>query len=374
MLLNLGSILILFQAIAAVSFPPPSGPYHVGYTQHVFKTTTAYDPVVPSNFSSSILLATIYYPTLTIPVPGENTAAYLDPTTAKIWGDNYQFPSNTLQSLTTWNVHRAPPLDNATHDTSRKPTIIFSPGAGENAIMYNALLSQLASEGYTIVALDHAGEAPYLQLPDDKPGIYGLDINHPWDPALAEAVVTMRVSDILATITTLFPSYVSSTDAPFNTTHFLALGHSLGGTAAALALGIEPSILGAVNLDGTYFASPDVTKPLLMLGQEAHTLTAEPSWPAFVANQSGWWEWLTIKGSGHQNFADLGDWVDLLGLRNKTAPMASLGPAWAPRIDFVVKLLVERFFGFVMGEDEWLSVPSARLPEVVRVRGSAREV
>lgn len=358
MLVILG--LILLQVVAAASFPPPTGPYFVGYTQHVFNKATPNDPLNPSN-TSSILLATVYYPTLSIPVPGVNTAPYLDLTTAKLWGDNYQFPNNSLQSLTTWNVYQAPPL------SAQKPTIIFSPGAGENAIMYNALTSQLASEGYTIVALDHAGEVPYLHLPDGRPGIYGLDINYGWDSTLAEAAVHMRVSDILATVQHLFPSYVASTGAPFNTTHYLTLGHSLGGTAASYALALDPSILGAVNLDGTYFTTPDVAKPLLMLGQEAHTLTAEPSWPAFAANQSGWWEWLVVAGSGHQNFADLGDWVDLLGLRNKTAPMGSLGKVWAPRMDFVVKTLVERFFEFVLGEQEWLEAPNARLPEVERV-------
>ncbi|KAJ4989424.1 paf acetylhydrolase family protein [Stagonosporopsis vannaccii] len=369
MLLILASALL--QAVVAVSFPPPTGPYQVGYTQHVFPRTTLNDPVNPPN-RSSILLATIYYPTLTIASPGINIAPYLDAVTAKIWSDNYQFPENSLQNLTTWNVYQAAPLNTPRNSESQKPTIIFSPGAGENAIMYNALISQLASAGYTIVALDHAGEAPFLHLPDGRPGIYGLDINYPWNETLAESVVQMRVSDILATVRNLFPAYVASTGAPFNTTHYFALGHSLGGTAAAYALGIEPSILGAVNMDGTYFTFPNVKKPLLMLGQEAHTLVAEPSWPAFVANQSGWWEWLVVAGSKHQNFADLGDWVDLLGLRNRTAPMGSLGTVWAPRMDYIVKTLVETFYRSVLRNEEWLEVPKTRFPEVERVGGSVR--
>jgi pimeloyl-ACP methyl ester carboxylesterase len=357
------------QAVAAVSFPPPTGPYHVGYLQHVFDKTTQNDPVAPAN-ASSMLLATIYYPTLAIPVPGSNIAPYLDPTTAKLWGDNWRFPNNSLESLTTWNVYQAPTLDKTTYGISQKPTIIFSPGAGENAIMYNALNAELASQGHTVVALDHPGEAPYLQLPNGAQGVYGIDIKAILNDTLVTAIYHMRVSDTLATIWDLFPSYVESINAPFNTTHYFTVGHSLGGAAAAGALATEPSILGGVNFDGVFFDASDVKKPLLMLGQAAHTFDAEPNWPSFTANQSGWFQWLSLKGSGHQNFADVGDWVDLQGLRNRTST-SSLGEIWAPRMDYVVGTLVKTFLAFVLGEREWLSVPNEAFPEVEFVNGSA---
>jgi pimeloyl-ACP methyl ester carboxylesterase len=360
---------LLIQAIAAVSFPPPTGPYHVGYTQHVFNNTTPNDPVAPAN-TSSILLATVYYPTLTIPVPGNNTAPYLDPTTAKLWGDILQYPNNSLQSLTTWNVYQAPPLDKTAYGVSQKPTVIFSPGGGENAIMYNALNSELASQGYTVLALDHPGEAPYLQLPDGAQGIYGIDITATWNYTLQTAVYNMRVSDTIAMIRKLFPSYVESTHAPFNTTHYFAMGHSLGGAAAAGALAVEPSILGGINLDGLFIDLPDVKKPFLMLAGAEHTPAIDPSWSPFSANQSGWYQWLNITGSSHQDFSDLGDWVDLQGLRNKTIT-PSLGTIWAPRMDYIVRTVVETFFGFVLGERTCSNMSNEAFPEVEYVNGTS---
>nr|GFD59916.1 hypothetical protein [Tanacetum cinerariifolium] len=78
-----------------------------------------------------------------------------------------------------------------------------------------------------------------------------------------------------------------------------------------------------VNFDGTFFDVSDVKKPFLMLGQAAHTPDVpEPTWPWFAGNQTGWFQWLNVAGSGHQNFADLDDWVDLQGLRNMTAPLS----------------------------------------------------
>jgi pimeloyl-ACP methyl ester carboxylesterase len=275
---------LLIQAVSAVPLIPPTGPYHVGYMQHVFNHTTLNDPVAPKN-ASSILLATIYYPTLTIPVPGNNTAPYLDPTTAQIWGGPLQYPNGSLEGLTTWNVYQAPALKEATH----KPTIIFSPGGGENAIMYNTLNSELASQGYTVLALDHPGETPYLQLPEID-GVYGIDITATWNYTLQTAVYNMRVSDTLAVVRDLFAPFVQSINAPFNTTHYIAIGHSLGGAAAAGALAVEPSILGGINLDGLFIDLPDVKKPFLMLAGAEHTPEIDPSWAPFSANQSGWYQ------------------------------------------------------------------------------------
>ncbi|KAF3038176.1 hypothetical protein E8E12_008234 [Didymella heteroderae] len=356
------------QTVAATPFPRPTGPFHVGYTQYVFDISTQDDPFASANLSLT-LLATIYCPTLTRPVPGENTAPYLDPTTAQIWVTNWQIPNGSLGSLTTWNVHQAPPFEAASNDASQKPTVIFSPGAGENAIMYNTLSSKLASQGYTVVALDHAGEVPYLQLPNGAPGIYGIDIKAEWNVTFAEAVYHIRVADIIATVKDLFPVYVESTGAPFDTTHYFAVGHSLGGAAAAGAMSLEPSILGGINFDGTFFGIPDVKKPFLLLGQEAHTPDVpEPTWPWFAGNQTGWFQWLNVAGSNHQNFADLDDWLDLLDLRNETAPL-SVGTIWAPRKDCVISMLVETFFNFVMGKQEWIEIPSAAFPEVVYITG-----
>jgi hypothetical protein len=368
MLIVLTSLLV--QAVSAVLLPPPTGPYHVGYTQHVFNHTTPNDPVAPQN-ASSILMATIYYPTLTIPVPGNNTAPYLDPTTAKLWGDIFEYPNNSLQSLLTWNVYQAPPLDKATYGISQKPTVIFSPGGGENAIMYNALNSELASQGYTVLALDHPGEAPYIQLPDGAPGIYGIDISAVWNDTLQTAVYNMRISDTLAVIRDLYPSLVASSGAPFNTTHYLTIGHSLGGAASGGALAVEPSILGGVNLDGKFYAFPDVKKPFLMLAGAEHTPKLDPSWSPFSINQSGWYQWVNVTGAGHQDFSDLGDWVDVQGLRNKTAT-PSLGTIWGPRMDYIVRTFVSTFFDFVQGETEWLDVPNVSFPDVVYINGSSK--
>jgi len=362
-------VIAAFPLIAAAErFPAPSGPHQVGITQHIFNHTTPNDPVAPAN-ASSVLLATIYYPTLSIASPNA-TAPYLDPTTAELWGTALHFPSGALESLTTWNQLGAPVMKRSEFGTSQLPTVVFSPGGGANAIIYNFLSSELASQGYTVVALDHPGETPYLQLPDGK-GVYGIDITTSWNRTLITAVYNTRVSDALAVIQELYTPYVESMGAAFNTTHFFMLGHSLGGAAAAGAMAVEASILGGANLDGLFVDIPDVRKPYLMMAGSEHTPELDSSWSPFSMNQSGWWEWVNVTGTGHLDYSDIGDWVDLLGLRNQTIT-PELGGIWSPRMNHVVNSYVLRLFDFVLGgSQDGLDRPDPAFPEVVHINGSS---
>lgn len=370
-LLPLFSVLLLPVIVDAVAFPPPTGQYHVGITQHVFNHTTPNDPVAPANASSDLLI-TIYYPTLTVPTP-ENTYQYLDPVTAQLWGSALQFPPGTLENLTTWTQWQAQTLN----ETLGLPTIILSPGGGVNAIMYNVLSSELASRGYTVVAIDHPGEAPFLQLPYDGAGIYGIDITASWNVTLQGAVYEYRVSDAVAVMTTLWPTLVELFGAPFNATHFFMLGHSLGGAAAAGAIAqyelldsASCIILGGVNLDGLFVDTPDVKRPFLLIAGEEHTPEIDSTWAPFSANQSGWWEWLNVTGSDHLQFSDIGDWVDLLGLRNKTIT-PQIGPIWSPRMNYIVTSFITTFWDFVLGKpQDLLQGPSGAFPEVVFMNSS----
>ncbi|ORY00177.1 Alpha/Beta hydrolase protein [Clohesyomyces aquaticus] len=370
--------LLVLQAsplVQAASFPPPTGPYNVGYTQKVFNHTTPNDPVAPKN-ASDTLLVTIYYPTLSIPTPNA-TAPYLDSVTAELWGSALQFPSRSLESLKTWNIIDATPLK-ATDGGGKLPTVLLSPGGGVNSIMYNALSSNLASNGYTVLAIDHPGEIPYLALPPNPVGlngVYGLDITYVWNQPLQEAVFDYRVSDALALVNGLYLAFVEEEKLSWNTTHYLMLGHSLGGAASAAAVSSAPEkILGGINLDGLFVDLPDVGNPFLMMAGQEHTLDLDATWGPFSQNQTGWWQWVNVTGSNHLDYSDLGDWVDLQGLRNQTL-MPQVGPIWAPRMNYLVEEWVKGFFGFVLGETSWEDlVDGAKLkwPEMVFVNGSSK--
>jgi alpha-beta hydrolase superfamily lysophospholipase len=98
---------------------------------------------------------------------------------------------------------------------------------------------------------------------------------------LQDAVYHMRVSDALATTCELYTPFVNASSAPFNTTHYITIGHSLGGAAAAGVLAVEDSTLDGVSLDGLFMDLSDVNKPFLLLAGAETIPALDPTWSPF---------------------------------------------------------------------------------------------
>ncbi|RYP43460.1 hypothetical protein DL770_011675 [Monosporascus sp. CRB-9-2] len=187
--------LALFQTIKATALPPSTGEYHVEIGKHVTEHLNPNDPVAPDGVTT-LFLATIYYPTLREPT--SLPAPYLSPEIASLYEDRWNFTSGALSSLTSALQENARFLGCAAGRPSY-PTFIFRPGGG----------------------------SPRGDLRD---AVRGHD----------------RLPGLL-------PALVEQLDAPFNTTHFAAFDHSLGGAAAVESL------------------QADVGKPSFLFGMEIHT-------------------------------------------------------------------------------------------------------
>ncbi|KAH7025556.1 hypothetical protein B0J12DRAFT_685946 [Macrophomina phaseolina] len=107
---------------------------------------------------------------------------------------------------------------------------MFTPGAGVPIIAYTAYLSELASHGFSVIGIDHPGEAPYTALPYGLPGVSGLPALNNATPTALRPIYANRIADIQTVMSTpLLPSLVTTYGRPINTTHFAAFGHSIGG-------------------------------------------------------------------------------------------------------------------------------------------------
>ncbi|KAL0571950.1 hypothetical protein V5O48_010022 [Marasmius crinis-equi] len=355
----------------AVSLWDPTGPYEVAYTQHVFNHTTPNDPTEPGN----ILLLTIYYPTLQCP---NETTPYLDLISASIFDNSLGFPNGSMSTLTTKLQFQAPTLLGTSPEfgngTSPYPTIIFLPGAGLPVAAYTAYQSELASYGYTVIGIDHPGEAPFIQLPYGGEGIYGYPDWHNYPRTIEEvfAVYDFRLSDVAAVMSDPFlPDLIRSFGAPFNTTHFGILGHSIGGAAAAGAMAANDTLfrVGA-NLDGTMVqfvdengelqtntSAPDLSRPFLEIASQGHFdgnasggPTEDTTWAYFNQAQSGWLRDLQLNGTQHLDFSDIPLWVDLLGGRDGN-PGTFVGTIAGARTTQVVTSIMRKLIGYMEGKD-----------------------
>lgn len=371
------SLFALASATSAISLWDATGPYAVGYTKHIFNHTTPDDITKPGTF----MLLTIYYPTLH---QSDETLPYLDPISASNFESTIGMPNGSLSQFTTHLQFQAPTLlginPEFTNSSSPFPTLFFSPGAGLPTVAYTAYLSDLASHGYTVVAIDHPGEPPYLPLlprtTHPAQGIHGSPsfVDFPPSNAAAVKVQTYHESDLLtAASETFFPAFVREHGAPFNLTHFGVFGHSIGGAAAGGVMGSTSSLSVAIkfkagaNLDGSFFQylnktdymsyntsafTPDLKRPFLELGAENHfrgKADSDASWNLFNHAQTGWLRQVQLNGTRHLDFSDIALWIARLGL-----PAQSNGGTWVGPLDGVraVNLtasLLREFFQSAIG-------------------------
>ncbi|OMP84261.1 hypothetical protein BK809_0000066 [Diplodia seriata] len=354
-LLGIASI----SARAEILLYEPTGPYHVTQTQHVFNHTTPDDFTAPNGTGEGTqMLVTIYAPTLSAP---NRTLPYIDATNAFIWGPALGLSPSALSTFAT----PLQPSDSAPlHLPPSTPTLLFLPGAGMPCFFYTSLLSELASHGYFVVALDHPGEPPYLPLPDGyggggAKGAFPPLHNYTW--MQYERIYKHRVADAQALLS---DGYLSALVRERGWGARLDLGgakgvgvfgHSIGGAAAAGVMAAQQQqqqgwqqqqapfsspadanatttsttvhVAAGANLDGWYFFDigdltgngtgtpyPDLARagPFLALAKDQEPRGAPPdaTWARFGAAQSGWLRDVGVRRAGHFDFCDFPLLVD----------------------------------------------------------------
>lgn len=306
----LAAIALAQRPVIATAIPPPTGHFGVGVRKEVIEHYNDHDPLAPNNISTSFL-ATIFYPT----DPGlkNDTGSYLDPTTARLWEEIYNVTEGSIASLTSTLQRNAPFLE-VLNGEALHPTIILQPGAaGPITDCHAILVSDLVSQGYTVIGLDHPYEHAWLQYPNGT-GIEGIPLDYPWTLPEILALYETRLEDTRAFLDQL-PALVQRLSAPINTTHIGATGHSLGGAQAIGSLFDSPLIRSGINMDGTMFGRPalnsskaDTGKPSLLLGFEEHFDESYRSYPDF---QTAYWRGVRINGTVHNDFSDAVLWKSI---------------------------------------------------------------
>lgn len=358
------SLGLLARLGGAEPIPEPSGAYNVGMRRFLVDFNNPGDPVSPNNISTGYL-ATLYYPTED---PPATPAPYLEPELAQLYADAWDYDVAHLTTTIRWNASYLP------QEHPAGPSLVFGPGGwGPSTDGFRILLSDLASHGYTIAAIDHPHEQPFLRFPNGT-GLVGLPIKFTYPDGFLETFHAVRVREMLHFIDN-WPRMVSELCAPFQKHKLGAFGHSFGGSVA-LDVAIErDAIAAALNQDGTLFGLPasnlsssDAAKPSLFLGFEGHNTSADPSWHNFTSQQSGWWRSIMVDGTVHQDWSDQSFWK----IWGTTRP---LGPIDGRRMMDVRSAYVRAFFDeHLRGkESPLMDGPVEEWPEVTVAYGSDGE-
>lgn len=264
----------------------------------------------------------------------------------------------------------------------RRPVILYSHGHGQHRSSSTALVEELVSHGYIVVAIDHTYDAGQVEFPGGRVEKYAMPpfTGEEDDPVILKAV-DVRVADTRFVLEEL-SRRVRGRQNPLphrlgdilDLSRTAMFGHSLGGATAASAMAAGTPIAAGANLDGSLFG-PVVTeglrKPFLLMSEDADN---KPSWPEIWPRLRGWRRHLRLTGTRHFSYTDYETFMPQVAARlGATDEQLAefIGPLDGTRaIDVQRRFLLAYFDLHLRGRRApVLEGPSPRYPEVRFIGG-----
>jgi dienelactone hydrolase len=285
---------------AGLDLPPPNGCHPVG-------TRTA---VLRDTHRSRDLLITMWYPAR---AAVSATAPYMDKRTADALAEEWKLQPD-FQRL----VHTHAGLMAAVAEGGPFPVVLLEHGSSVVPAIYTILAEGLASSGFIVVATNHPPDSLISVFPD------GHELKFtPYWPAEADrrtqgvAIGKFAEEVLVADVRFVLDQFqeMNSQDhfwaGHLNLSKIAIVGHSMGGTTAALATKEEPRILAGVNLDGSTYPGMNgdvrpipVNKPFLFLATEEHA-AGESRAREYIGSESNTY-YVAVTGADHMSFTDAG--------------------------------------------------------------------
>ncbi|AUI63807.1 acetylhydrolase [Amycolatopsis sp. BJA-103] len=290
------------SAAPDLSLPAPGGPVPIGLrTLHLTDRARA-DPWVPEKRRE--LMVNVWYPAF----PVGRAPLYMThaESAAAVAGRKLDLPPDTLSKVRVHSRENAPSLP------GRRPLVLLSPGAGNNRITLTAMAERLASQGFVVAGIDHAHEAWATEFPDGLRQCVACGRpDDPWPAAIAN-----RAIDTSFVIDTLLKDSRWSIDAA----KIGMAGHSAGGSATAAAMAADRRIKAGVNIDGPFYGTVSLDRPLLLLTSPIGEKHFGPTWDETWPRLTGPKERFLVEDSGHSSVTDAAILIDQLGLRPQIPP------------------------------------------------------
>src|ERR1700675_4967113 len=285
---------------AGFDLPQPNGCHPVGT-----RTVVLRDP-----HRSRDLLVAMWYPA----VEGMSALApYMDKKTADALAEEWNLQPD-FQRLVGTHARVLAPIA----EGSPFPFVLLEHGSGVVPAIYTVLAEGLASSGFIVVANNHPPDSLISVFPD------GHELKFtPYWPAEADRLTQgvaigkfadeVLVADVRFVLDQLqeMNSHDRFWQGHLDLSKIGIVGHSMGGTTAALATHKEPRILAGANLDGSTYPgmNADVRpipgqKPFLFLATEEHA-SGETRAREYIGSESNTY-YVVVGGDDHMRFTDAG--------------------------------------------------------------------
>jgi dienelactone hydrolase len=261
------------------------------------------------------LLVTMWYPS----VEGTSALApYMDKKTADALAEEWKLQPD-FQRLVRTHARVLAPIA----EGSPFPVVLLEHGSGVVPAIYTVLAEGLASSGFIVVATNHPPDSLISVFPDG----HELKFTPYWPAeadrrtqgvAIGKFADEVLVADVRFVLDQLqeMNSHDHFWRAQLDLSKVGIVGHSMGGTTAALATQEEPRILAGVNLDGSTYPGMNadirpvpVHKPFLFLATEEHA-SGEDRAREYIGSESNTY-YVVVTGADHMSFTD----ADLISSR-----------------------------------------------------------
>jgi dienelactone hydrolase len=285
---------------AEFDLPRPNGCHPVGT-----RTIVLRDPR-----RSRDLLVTMWYPAM------ESTSAlapYMDKKTADALAEEWKLQPNFQRLVLTHARLQAPLAERGPF-----PVVLLEHGSSVVPAIYTVLAEGLASSGFIVVATNHPPDSLISVFPDG----HELKFTPYWPAeadrrtqgvAIGKFADEVLVADVRFVLDQLqeMNSHDRFWHGHLDLSKIGIVGHSMGGTTAALATQKEPRILAGANLDGSTYPGMNadvrpipVQKPFLFLATEEH-VSGETRAREYIGSESNTY-YVVVSGADHMSFTDAG--------------------------------------------------------------------
>ena len=312
LLISLGAIVVILLALFVVAtyrhlgLPAPTGSYSVGKVYLAWHDTSRPEVMTPDAADDRELPLQIWYPA---EPTDESPGAYI-PTLDRI-ADGLK-TAGEANWIETWGLKYIRPHAvvgaPASGSKTNYPVIIFSPGQSTNLEFYSSYAEELASHGYIVVGINHPFDVAAVELSDG--GVAVIPPAVAPDPKLTAERVDTRKGDILYVLDHL--EDLNAADGVLRgrlaASEVAAVGHSLGGVAAAQACAADQRLRSCINLDGLQLGGPFSvapgepipTQPFRLITKTSTWLPRTQDLVESVPNAS----FTLIDGASHDDFSD----------------------------------------------------------------------
>lgn len=364
------------RGATTVSMPAPTGPYKVGTVSLHLKDTSRTDPYVPGHQTRELMVS-LWYPTDS--TTGHSLAPWMPSLTAAHYLAGLGVRAGSL-TLPTTAGHVLAPVDTK---AGKLPVLLYSTGLHSDRAMGTALVEDLASRGYLVVAVDHTHDANEVEFPGGRLETDTMPSNaHSSDTLAVRAADVKFVNNELGQIANGKNPDVDGAKLPtgllrdVDMTKIGMFGWSLGGAAVATSMQADSRIDAGADLDGTFYGSAtseNLSRPFMLFSSATHNRNDDSSWATFWSHLKGVRYDLKMAGSAHLTFSDnevlLPQAANQLGL-SQSQVQQTLGTIAPDRAIQVERTYLAAYFDqeLLKKKSSLLSATSSSYPEISFVK------